>query len=154
MDGLERPTLQERAGFVTLTFVLPGAAAPKLQWQDVAKRSEKTSVKMSEKTSGKTSVKKPEKTSEKASEKTSVKASEKTATKTSGKTPESILLLVVQNPLIATAELSLVLGISTRSVARNLCKLQQAQRLVRVGGAKGGHWKVLQVLPSLPAQAV
>ena len=62
-----------------------------------------------------------------------------------------MLLLIVQNPFVATAELSLVLGITTRTVARNLRKLQQASRLVRVGGAKGGYWQVLQPLPAQAA---
>lgn len=177
--GFERPTLKEQAGFVTLTFVLPGTVVPRLRGQDAAEMSAKTSgktaAKTSEKTSGKnpekasgkkaaqtsmkTVVKTPEKTSGKNPEKTSGKKSEKTVLKTSGKTSrkrpgktsESIILLVVQNPLVATAELALVLGITERSVERNLHKLQQDNRLVRVGGAKGGYWQVLQPLPAQAA---
>ena len=173
--GFERPTLKEQAGFVTLTFVLPGTVVPRLRGQDatkssgkkVAKMSEKNPGKMSEKKLAKTSqktsgkktaqtsmkklVKTAEKTSGKMSEKKASKTSEKTAGKRSVKTPESMLLLIVQNPFVATAELSLVLGITTRTVARNLRKLQQASRLVRVGGAKGGYWQVLQPLPAQAA---
>jgi ATP-dependent DNA helicase RecG len=165
--GFERPTLKEQAGFVTLTFVLPGSVAPRLQGPGAAgtagemseknpgKMSEKKLAKTSEKTSGKkaaqTSMKKlvktVEKTSGKMSEKTPGKMSEKKLAKTSEKTPESMLRLIVQNPFVATAELSLVLGVTTRTVARNLRKLQLDQRLVRVGGAKGGYWQVLQALP-------
>jgi ATP-dependent DNA helicase RecG len=119
----------------------------------LAKMSEKTSGKKSAPTSMKTAVKTAEKVSGKMSEKKAPKTSEKTAVKMSEKTPESMLRLIVQNPLVATAELSLVLGISTRTVARNLRKLQQDQRLERVGGAKGGHWQVLQVLQAVPVRA-
>jgi predicted HTH transcriptional regulator len=36
-----------------------------------------------------------------------------------------------------------VSGVTTRSVERNIKKLQDAGKLRRVGPAKGGHWKVL-----------
>ena len=40
-------------------------------------------------------------------------------------------------------ELAEVTGVTTRSVERNIKKLQDAGKLRRVGPAKGGHWKVL-----------
>jgi predicted HTH transcriptional regulator len=35
-----------------------------------------------------------------------------------------------------------MLGITERSVERNLNKLQQEELLKRIGPAKGGHWEV------------
>ena len=46
-------------------------------------------------------------------------------------------------PAAAIADQSRHTGVSTRTIERTLTKLQQAGRLVRVGAAKGGHWKVL-----------
>jgi predicted HTH transcriptional regulator len=73
------------------------------------------------------SVVQPEKASEKASEKTS----------------EKILAALSTNPAATIADLANQTAVSTRTIERTLTKLQQASRLVRVGAAKGGHWKVL-----------
>ena len=40
------------------------------------------------------------------------------------------------------AELSLLVGVTTRSVERNLKKLQESRLLERIGPAKGGHWVI------------
>ncbi len=41
------------------------------------------------------------------------------------------------------AEMAQALGVSTRSIERNLKTLQQEGRLRRVGPPKGGYWDVL-----------
>ena len=46
-------------------------------------------------------------------------------------------------PIATIADLANQTAVSARTVERTLTKLQQAGRLVRVGAAKGGHWKVL-----------
>ncbi len=79
---------------------------------------------------GETPVKTPVKTSEKASEKTSEKTSEK------------ILTEICRNRDVTIAELSQLVGVTTRSVERNLKKLQKSGLLERIGPAKGGHWVV------------
>ena len=58
--------------------------------------------------------------------------------KTSGK----ILALIRENILITIPELAVLIGVSERSIERNLKKLQAENRLSRIGPANGGHWKV------------
>lgn len=40
--------------------------------------------------------------------------------------------------------MALQIGITERSVERNIRKLQTEGKLKRVGPAKGGHWEVLK----------
>jgi len=62
--------------------------------------------------------------------------------KTSGKTSGKIIELVQQNSSISIPEMASIIGITERSVERNIQKLQKSDRLKRIGGAKGGYWKV------------
>ena len=61
-----------------------------------------------------------------------------------GKTSEKILASVRQNPHVTIAELSAQIGVTARSIERNLQKLQDEKRLQRIGPANGGHWEVIQ----------
>ena len=69
-----------------------------------------------------------------------VKTSGNASAKTSGK----ILALLRDNPLLTIPELALSIGVTERSIERNLQKLQAENRLSRIGPAKGGHWEVLK----------
>jgi len=80
---------------------------------------------------GETPIKTPEKMSEKMSEKTSEKTSEK------------IVYAIQQNSTLTIAELATAIGVTTRTIERNLFKLQENKRIRRVGPDKGGHWEVL-----------
>jgi predicted HTH transcriptional regulator len=62
--------------------------------------------------------------------------------KTSGKTSGKILNAIRQNGEITIPELALLIGVTERSIERNIRQLQSADRLRRVGPAKGGHWEV------------
>jgi len=77
-------------------------------------------------------------------EKTSVIASGKTSVIASGKTSGKILTHLGRYPHATIPDLAMLLGITERSVERNLQKLQQDQLLRRVGAAKGGHWEVIE----------
>ncbi len=66
----------------------------------------------------------------------------KTSGKKSVKTSGKILALIRENILIKISELALLIGVSERSIERNLKKLQAEQRLSRIGFANGGYWKV------------
>ena len=68
----------------------------------------------------------------------------KTSEKVSVKTSEKILVLVQGNPLITIAELARSIGVTERSIERNLKKLQAEQRLSRNGPANGGYWNVIK----------
>jgi Fic family protein len=66
----------------------------------------------------------------------------KTSGKVSGKTSGKILALIRENILITIPELALLIGVSERSIERNLKKLQTENHLSRIGPANGGYWKV------------
>jgi Fic family protein len=63
--------------------------------------------------------------------------------KTSEKTSEKIVAALIRNSSITIAELAKSVGVTPRSIERNLQKLQEAGRLRRVGADKGGYWEVL-----------
>ena len=63
---------------------------------------------------------------------------------TSEKTSEKILKAIRQNKFITIAELAAILGVTPRSIERNLQRLQNKDSLRRVGPDKGGHWEVLK----------
>ena len=65
-------------------------------------------------------------------------------TDTSEKTSEKILELITTNKYITIKELSENIGVSSRSVERNIKKLQAENKLKRVGADKGGHWEILK----------
>lgn len=74
--------------------------------------------------------------------KTSEKMSEKMSGKTSEKTSEKILLFVSEKKDVTIAELSEKIGVTERTIERNIQKLKKEGKLKRVGGAKGGEWKI------------
>ena len=63
--------------------------------------------------------------------------------KTSGKTSGKILAAVRQTPHVTIPDLAALIGVTERSVERNLQKLQNEGLLRRIGPAKGGHWEIL-----------
>jgi ATP-dependent DNA helicase RecG len=60
----------------------------------------------------------------------------------SGKTSGKILEAILQNNTITIPELSILIGVTERSIERNIQKLQKEGELKRVGPAKGGYWQV------------
>lgn len=63
-------------------------------------------------------------------------------TESSVKMSGKILAMMREQPDITIPELAAALGVSERSVLRNIKKLQQEQKVKRIGPAKGGHWQV------------
>jgi ATP-dependent DNA helicase RecG len=63
--------------------------------------------------------------------------------KTSEKTSEKILELIENNKNITIKELAENIGVTTRSIERNLTKLQKDKKLQRIGGDKGGYWIII-----------
>jgi len=59
-------------------------------------------------------------------------------------TSEKILELITTNKYITIIELSENIGVSSRSIERNIKKLQEENRLKCVGADKGGHWEILK----------
>ena len=63
--------------------------------------------------------------------------------KTSGKTSGKILAAFLQDVNLTIPELASLIGVTERSIERNIKKLQEQGRLHRVGAARGGHWVVI-----------
>jgi ATP-dependent DNA helicase RecG len=71
--------------------------------------------------------------------KTARATGEKGSRKTSGK----IIELIKENEFITLPEIAERIGITERSVERNIQNLQKERIICRVGPAKGGHWEVV-----------
>ena len=67
----------------------------------------------------------------------------KTSGKTSEKTSEKILAAMHRDRKITIAELASIVGVTERSIERNIQKLQEEKLVRRIGPDKGGHWKVI-----------
>ncbi|MEN0051963.1 MAG: DeoR family transcriptional regulator [Bacteroidota bacterium] len=63
--------------------------------------------------------------------------------KVSEKTSEKIVAIMNKNQKVTIPELSNLIGVTARTIERNIQKLKEKKRISRVGGAKNGHWKVL-----------
>jgi ATP-dependent DNA helicase RecG len=68
---------------------------------------------------------------------------EKASGKASGKTSGKILTTLKQDENLTIPELSSIIGVTERSIERNIKKLQEQGLLRRVGPARGGHWEVI-----------
>ena len=64
--------------------------------------------------------------------------------KTSGKTSGKILELIESNKNITIPEIASIIGVTERSIERNIQNLQKENKLKRVGSAKGGHWEIIK----------
>jgi len=63
--------------------------------------------------------------------------------KTSGKTSGKILELIESNKNITIPEIAAIIGVTERSIERNIQNLQREKKLKRVGSAKGGYWEII-----------
>ena len=63
--------------------------------------------------------------------------------KSSGKSSEEIVKLISADGQITIPEIAEHLGISTRAVEKQISKLKDENRIMRVGSPKGGHWEVI-----------
>ena len=64
--------------------------------------------------------------------------------KTTEKTTEKILRILEEHPFFTAGQLADELGITIDGVDYNIRKLKEQGRIVRIGGDKGGHWKVIK----------
>ena len=62
--------------------------------------------------------------------------------KTPGKTPDLILTSLSDAPGASIPQLAQQLDKSSSAIERAIRKLRSEGKLVRIGPAKGGHWKV------------
>lgn len=64
--------------------------------------------------------------------------------KGSQKTADRLLTILASEPTISRKKLSQVLGISPSAIQKHIKKLKENGTLIRIGGAKGGWWKVVK----------
>ena len=64
--------------------------------------------------------------------------------KTSVKTSVKILQAILEDEEITIPDLAKLVEVTTRSVERNIRKLQEEKKLRRIGPDKGGRWEVLK----------
>ncbi len=62
----------------------------------------------------------------------------------SGKTSGKILLLIKKSPAVTIPEMSKEIGVTERSIERNIEKLKKEGKLKRIGPDKGGHWEIIE----------
>jgi predicted HTH transcriptional regulator len=62
----------------------------------------------------------------------------------SEKTSEKILSLMKDNENITIAELTEAIGVSSRSIERNIDRLKQEGKINRIGADKGGYWQIIE----------
>jgi len=63
--------------------------------------------------------------------------------KLSGKTSGKILAMVKENSKITIPQMSEIIGVTERSIERNVKKLKADRKLKRIGPDKGGYWEVI-----------
>jgi ATP-dependent DNA helicase RecG len=71
------------------------------------------------------------------------KSREKMSERMSEKTPGRILSVLTDHPEATIADLAAVIGVSDRTIERNLKTLQGQNRIRRIGPDKGGRWEVI-----------
>ena len=77
-----------------------------------------------------------------SSEKMSGKTSGKMSGKMSGKTSEAIIKLIKSNNKITMPEMAEMIGVTERSIERNIEQLRKKGIIKRRGPDKGGYWEV------------
>jgi Fic family protein len=70
------------------------------------------------------------------------KGSEKSSEKDTEISSEKILALIAKDTRISAKALAEKLGVSSRTIEKQLAKLKARGKLSRIGAAKGGHWQV------------
>lgn len=72
------------------------------------------------------------------------RSTEKTTPSGSQTSSQRIVELIQENNKITTQRMADILGISRRSVAKAIAKLQERGVIRRVGGDFGGHWEIIE----------
>lgn len=72
------------------------------------------------------------------------KTMNKTRENTREKTREKIIRLIKLYNTITAAELAIETGITEKGIEYNLTKLKKENKIVRIGGDKGGHWALVE----------
>ncbi len=68
---------------------------------------------------------------------------EKEGALASGKMSGKIIDTILENEYVTIPELERKIGVTERTIERNIQKLQAGNRLRRIGAAEGGRWEVM-----------
>jgi ATP-dependent DNA helicase RecG len=60
-----------------------------------------------------------------------------------GEITKSIIELIAKNPRITYTELAEMLSVTRKTIQRNLVKLQETEKVRRIGNNKTGHWEII-----------
>ncbi|MDR0507030.1 MAG: Fic family protein [Dysgonamonadaceae bacterium] len=85
-----------------------------------------------------------EKTEKKDVENTVRKTADKTVEKAMTKTVEKILEIIKKNPKVTQKELADLTELSRRGVEWNITQLKKGKIIERIGGDRGGYWKIIK----------
>ncbi len=77
-------------------------------------------------------------------EETAQETREKASEKASEKTSEKIVRMMMKNSEVTIRDMSTEIGVTDRSIERNIGRLQKRGRIRRVGSDRGGYWEVLE----------
>ena len=72
------------------------------------------------------------------------KNSEPDVTETVTERQKQILSLIIKDNKITTSELAAELAVTRMTISREIGALKSLKILERIGGDKGGHWKVIK----------
>ena len=72
------------------------------------------------------------------------KGGQKSNQKSNQKKQDQMMELLLSEPTLSRKDLSTILGISQSTVQNYIRLLRKQGRLIRIGGAKGGKWKVIK----------
>lgn len=73
---------------------------------------------------------------------TTEKTTLKTTENATEKTTEKIIRILKERPYATAGQLAEELGLTIDGVDYNIRKLKKQDRIVRIGGDKGGHWEI------------
>lgn len=73
----------------------------------------------------------------------SIKSSVKGSVKSSVNTEDRIIEIFKENPKITINELAQILNLTTRAVEKQIAKLKEEKKLIRVGNARKGQWEII-----------
>jgi len=65
------------------------------------------------------------------------------AGETSGETSGKIINLIKKNQDLTIPELAEIIGVTERSIERNIEQLKKDELVKRIGAAKGGYWQII-----------
>ncbi|MEA1917019.1 MAG: Fic family protein [Campylobacterota bacterium] len=72
-----------------------------------------------------------------------IKSSVKNSVKSSVNTEDKILEYLKSNPSTTIKELAELLNLTSRAIEKQIANLKKENKIVRVGSARKGHWKIL-----------